>query len=501
MEPRFAREEVSPAGIPMYLNYFGFTEEPFSFAPDPDFLYLSPSHKEALSSMTSVIRDRLGTITITGEVGTGKTTLIYSLLKNLDRNIRVAFIFNPRLSFEDLLKSVLRDLGIPVKETHVYALMQMLNLYLKERQPFDETVVIIIDEAQTMDMEVLEGVNRLSKRETPASKLLQIILVGQPELEKNLDSPGLREFKKRIAIRSQISRLSRLETKAYIDHRLKIVGSRSSKVFAPEAIELISKHADGIPRVINQFCDHAFLAGYALSIPKIDAKIIKEVMAEMSPAISSRSKYFPYIKTAYLPICFLGLVAFGLGFFYLINRDWSQKILPEKPFVSKEKIPSARERAKDSLLTDIPAPKQDWKIVKVKKGWSLFALAQQYYRSTDLYFLDLLLDANPQITNANVIYENDEIKIPKITEEAFLIPSGDRTYKIHLGTFKHPRFLKKFETQAALKGKKLSVIPRRVSPRQEWYRIVAENFANKEEGLEVIRVLKRKGVLPALTGS
>ena len=262
----------------MYLKFFGFTEEPFSFTPDPNFLYLSPTHKEALTSMVSVIRDRLGTITITGEAGTGKTTLIYTLLKSLDKNVRTAFIFNPRISFEDLLKSVLRDLGIPVKETGLYALMQMLNLYLKERLPFDETVVIIIDEAQNMDMEVLEGVNRLSKRETPASKLLQIILVGQPELEKNLDSPGLREFKKRIAIRRQISPLSPLETKGYIDHRLKIVGSGSSKVFTPEAIDLISKNADGIPRVINQFCDHAFLAGYALSVAKIDAKIIKDVM-------------------------------------------------------------------------------------------------------------------------------------------------------------------------------------------------------------------------------
>ena len=485
----------------MYLNFFGFTEDPFSLSPDPNFLYLSPSHKEALSSMVSVIRDRLGTITITGDVGTGKTTLIYALLKNIDKNIQTAFIFNPRISFADLLKSVLRDLGIAVKETRPYALMQMLNLYLKERLPLDETVVIIIDEAQSMDMEVLEGVNRLSKRETPASKLLQIILVGQPELEKNLDSPGLREFKKRIAIRRQISPLTSLETKAYIDHRLKIVGSGSSKVFTREAIDIISKHADGIPRIINQFCDHAFLEGYALSIPKIDAKIIKGVIAEMSPVISSRNKYFPYIKTAYLPICFLGLVAFGLGFFYLINRDWSQKELPGKPFVDKMKIPSAGERAKDSLLTSVPAPKEDWKIVKVKAGWTLSTLAKQYYRSTDLSFLDLLLEANPQITNANIIYVNDEIKIPRVVEEAFLIPSGDRTYKIHLGTFKHPRFLKNFENQAALEGKKLQVIPRRVSPQQTWYRIVAGNFANKEEGLEAIRMLKRKGVLPALAGS
>ena len=482
----------------MYLNFYGFKEEPFSFTPDPNFLYLSPTHKEALSAMTTVIRERLGTITITGEAGTGKTTLIYTLLKNLDKNIRTSFIFNPRLSFEDLLKSILRDLEIPANETGLYGLMQMLNLYLKERLPFDETVVIIIDEAQDMDMEVLEGINRLSKRETPASKLLQIILVGQPELEKNLDSPGLQEFKKRIAIRSQISPLSYAETKGYIDHRLKIVGSASSKVFTPEAIDLICKNAEGIPRVINQFCDHAFLTGYALSVPKINAQVIKEVLVEIAPLLSSRTKYFPYIKTVYLPFCFLGLVVLGLGFFYLINRDWDPKNLPEKASAPRVEPPPAVEKPKEALLIEVPPAKQDWRIVKVQEGWNLSMLAKQYYQSADRLFLDFLLEANPQITDANIIHVNDEIKILRITEEMLLIPAGDRMYKIHLGTFNHPRFLKNFEHQDDLKGKKLQAVPRRVSPQETWYRIVAGDFANREEGIEVIRGLKGKGLLKSI---
>ncbi|MBP1718815.1 MAG: ATPase [Deltaproteobacteria bacterium] len=483
----------------MYLNFYGFKEEPFSFTPDPNFLYLSPTHKEALSAMTTVIRERLGTITITGEAGTGKTTLIYTLLKNLDKSIRTSFIFNPKLSFEDLLKSILRDLEIPVKETGLYALMQMLNLYLKERLPFDETFVIIIDEAQNMDMEVLEGINRIGKRETPASKLLQIILVGQPELEKNLDSPGLREFKKRIVMRSQISPLTQTETKGYIDHRLRIVGSASSRVFAPEAIELICKHSKGIPRVINQFCDHSFLAGFALSARQIDAKIVKDVMVDMAPIISSR-RYFPFIKTVYLPFAFLGLVVLGVGFFYLINRDWSSRPLPKQPPAVKMESPPAKERADVSSVKVVPPAEPDWKVVKVKSGASLSTLAQQYYQSADRLFLDLLLEANPQITDANIIHVNDEIKVPRITEEMLLIPAGDRMYKIHLGTFNHPRFLKNFEHRDDLKGKKLQAIPRRVSPKETWYRIVAGNFANREEGIEVIRGLKGKGLLPAWAG-
>jgi len=487
----------------MYLNFFGFSEEPFRIAPDPHFLYLSRSHSEVLSSMISVIRERIGIITITGEVGTGKTTLIYTLLKDLDEKVKTAFVFNPKVGLEDLLKTILRELGEPVAADHLYALMQIFNLYLKERLPFDETVAIIIDEAQTMDTEVLEGVNRLSKRGTPASKLLQIILVGQPELEENLDSAALKEFKKRIAIRRQIHPLSHAESKSYIDHRLKIVGSSSSKVFTSEAVELICKYASGIPRVINQVCDKAFLTGYALSIPKIDSKIVKETIRDMSSLIPRRTIRFPDIKPIYKIISFLGLVVLGLGFFYLINQDWNQKIPLKEPLVYKYKIDDARlaVKAKNSPLKDHIVKEREGKIVKVQKGWTLSLLAQRYYQSTDLTFLDLILEANPQITNANIIYINDEIKIPGVTEESLLIQSPEHKYKIYIGTFKSPQLSKEYENLSALKGKKLRVLPRKVSQKETWYRFFAENFETKEKGIEAIRILKGKGLLPALSGS
>ena len=487
----------------MYLNFFGFSEEPFSSAPDPHFLYLSHSHSEVLSSMISVIRERIGIITITGEVGTGKTTLIYTLLKDLDEKVKTAFVFNPRIGFKDLLKTILRDLGVPVAEDHLYALLQIFNLYLKERLPFDETVAIIIDEAQTMDTEVLEGVNRLSKRGTPASELLQIILVGQPELEENLDSADLKEFKKRIAIRRQISPLSHAESKSYIDHRLKIVGSSSSKVFTAEAVELICKYADGIPRVINQLCDKAFLIGYALSTPIIDSKIVKDAIRDMSYLIPRKTIRFPDIKPIYKIISFIGVVGLGLGFFYLINQDWNKKTPLKEPLVYKYKINNAQleVKAKNSPLKDHPVKEREGKIVKVQKGWTLSLLAQRYYHSTDLTFLDLILEANPQITNANIIHINDEIKIPAVTEESLLIQSPEHEYKIYIGTFSSPQLSKKYENLFALKGKKLQVLPRKVSQKETWYRVFAENFETKEKGIEAIRILKGKGLLPALSGS
>ena len=482
----------------MHLKFFGFSEEPFNLTPDPDFLYLSLSHKEALSLMISTVKKRLGTITITGEVGTGKTTLVYTLLKDLDKNIKVAFVFSPRLSLEDLLTTILIDLGVPVAETKLYAPLQMFNLYLKERLPLDETVVIVIDEAQEMDMKVLERLNRLSKWEPAASKLLQIILVGQPELEKDLDSPGLIEFKKRIAVRRQLSSLTPAETKSYIDHRLRKAGSSSSKVFTPQAVELICKYSEGIPRVINQLCDHSFLMGYALSIPKIDARTVRDVIHSNPHWFSRRRIRFPEIRPMHAIISFLGLAGLFLGLIHLMNPDWNFKILPQEKRVYKVHISQLQASAKTHPAKDYPLKEERAQFVKMQEGWCLSTLTRRYYQSIHLTFKDLILEANPQITNANVIQVNDEIKIPMVMEESFLIPFSDQTYQIHLGTFDSPKFLKDFENQPALKGKKLQIVLRKVSPDEIWYRIIAGDYANKEEGLGVIRILEGKGLLPAL---
>jgi len=490
----------------MYLKHFGFLEDPFSLTPDPDFLYLSPSHKEVLSSMASAIKKRLGTITITGEVGTGKTTLVYTLLKELDKNIKVSFVFNPRVSLEDLLTAILFNLGIPVAETKFYSPLQRFTLYLKERLPLDETVVIIIDEAQNMDMKVLERLNRLSRSEAPASKLLQIILVGQPELEKALDSPELAEFKKRIAVRRQLSPLTPAETRNYIDHRLIRAGSSISKVFSPEAVELLCKYSQGIPRMINQICDHSFLMGYARSTPKIDAKTVRDVVQSNPHWYSRRRTRLLQIKPLNFFSILFGLAALLLGLVYFMSPDWNFKILPREKRVYKVNISQSQVSAKQISAKTVPAA-EDYPLkeeraqfVKMQPGWSLSILSRRYYQSDHLTFKDLILAANPQITDANIIHVDNIIKIPAVTEDSLLLPSSDQTYQIHLGTFNSPEFLKDFENHPALQGKKLQIVPRRASPEEIWFRFIAGDFADRKEALEAIRVLKEKGLLPAFSG-
>jgi general secretion pathway protein A len=274
----------------MYYDFFGFSEAPFSLSPDPDFLFMAMSHWDAMSSIVSGVKERKRLITLTGDVGTGKTTLIYALMKDLNEKIKTAFISNPRLSFKDLMKTILWDLKVPVQGKSIYTFLQKFDSYLQERLAGDETVVFLIDEAQNLSVRVLEDLDRFLQRETPALKLLQILLVGQPDLDANLDLEELRLFKQRITVQRRLTPLNREECPAYIDHRLRVVGSNRSKVFTPEAVSLICEFAKGIPREINNLCDQALWTGYIFSTPKIDANIVKRVIKEEEDA--DEGKYF-----------------------------------------------------------------------------------------------------------------------------------------------------------------------------------------------------------------
>ncbi len=240
---------------------------------------MATTHREGLSTMMSGIERRMGLITITGDVGTGKTTLIYTLLKDLGGRLRTVFIFNPRLTFRQLVKSILLDLKVPVARENTFTLLQKFKEFLRERLDEDETVVIIIDEAHQLSARVLNDLAWFLEEDYPALKLLQILLVGQSELEPKLDSEELRLLKKKITVQYRLLHWSAGEAKECAAHRLKVVGSSSSKVFTPEAVDLICTFSKGIPRIINKICDAALYAGYDSSTPRIDVQIVRDVIA------------------------------------------------------------------------------------------------------------------------------------------------------------------------------------------------------------------------------
>jgi general secretion pathway protein A len=222
----------------VYLEHFGFAEKPFNVTPDPKFLYLSAHHQEALAILTYGVRERKGFIVLTGEVGSGKTTLLHTLLDRLDPNIRAAYLFNTSLSQADLIRAVIEDFGVPTKATTVGDMIGDLNGWLIDRLVRGENSVLIIDEAQNLSPELLESVRLLSNLETSKEKLLQLVLVGQPELNLTLNHPSLRQLKQRIALRYHIPPLTRTETMDYIVQRLRIAGARG-QVFTDRALDEI----------------------------------------------------------------------------------------------------------------------------------------------------------------------------------------------------------------------------------------------------------------------
>jgi general secretion pathway protein A len=262
----------------MYLTFYGFAEKPFNATPDPRFLYMTPGHREALAQLLYGTQERKGFIVLIGKVGTGKTTLLHALWQRLREQTAVSFVVNSTLPFDGILEYILEDLGIPrAGESRAQRLIA-LNNFLIKRERDGQNTVLIIDEAQNLDVATLEQIRLLSNFETPTSKLLQILLVGQPELKTKLDLPELRQLKQRVGLRCHIPPLTVEEARAYIRTRLRIAGARDLGLFAESAIDRISAYAGGIPRLINIVCDHCLLFGYADEKRRIDRQIVDQAI-------------------------------------------------------------------------------------------------------------------------------------------------------------------------------------------------------------------------------
>lgn len=265
----------------MYLEFYGLKENPFNVTSDPNFLYFSKAHKQALSYLLYGIKEKKGFLEITGEVGAGKTTLCKVLLNQLDANTKTAFILNPNLSESQLLEAIVEDFGLqPVRRTKISLLRQLNNFLLGELKG-KCNVVLILDEAQNLNPRTLEAVRLLSNLETDKEKLFQIILVGQPELRRRLNSPSLLQLRQRISVRFHINPLEKEEIPEYIHHRLSVAGSHGNIRFTESALDGIFRYSGGIPRLINLVCDKALLSGFVLDTKTIDEGIVDKSVFEI----------------------------------------------------------------------------------------------------------------------------------------------------------------------------------------------------------------------------
>lgn len=264
----------------MYEKFYGFLEKPFNTTPDSKFFFPSPKHTEALNSLIYAINERKGFVVITGEIGAGKTTVYRTLLNKLDINTKIAVITNTHLTCKELIAQILEELGVEYKSGTKQRMLSQLNDYLIKQLSADINIVLIIDEAQNLSNKALEEVRMLSNLETEKEKLIQLVLIGQPQLKKKLENIALEQFKQRIAVYYHISPLNREETCEYIFHRLKLVSSNGCGIFTPDAVELVYNYSCGIPRIINLVCDSALLSGYIYDTKNITADIINEAIKE-----------------------------------------------------------------------------------------------------------------------------------------------------------------------------------------------------------------------------
>jgi len=279
----------------MYKTFYGLRHDPFEITPDPSFLFGTERHNEALATLYYGVRRRKGFVVMTGEVGTGKTLLVRCLLQLLKcSNVSYAYVFNPRLSSVEFLQYVAGDLGLATSGKTKGELLLELGSYLVRRHQQNLTTVLVAYEAHHLSADVLEEIRLLTNLETAQDKLLQILLVGQPELDDKLDSVELRQLKQRVALRSQLLPLNLAETRGYIQRRLHIAGAKSATVLFPDdTVAKIYHHANGIPRVINTVCENALIGAYARQLRSVPPDVIEEVAADLRLNVALKPRAQP----------------------------------------------------------------------------------------------------------------------------------------------------------------------------------------------------------------
>jgi len=383
----------------MYTRFYGFATEPFQNTPDLDFLFLSPNHKEALACIEYGIRQRKGFIAITGEVGVGKTIILRSYLTKVDANKqKTIYILNPRVSFDSLLTTILKELSAePVTGPATQKLNQLHEVLIAEYRN-DHTVVLIIDEAQNIPIETLESIRMLSNLETATEKLLQMVLVGQPELDALLNRYELRQVRERIVLRARIAPLTKTESEDYIDHRLSLVRREPRAVFSKQALDRIVKSANGIPRKLNILCDAVLIAGFEYRQAIISGRIAKEAIAVFNgysrsqPARRLQSRYAVGMLSAVLVVVFYlislsaipGITVSGP------SEDTDQNKEPLKPVLGS--IGTDQLFARDTRHTDSVPPARLVSELDAKVGRDL-SPAERMELSETARLLAVLLDS------------------------------------------------------------------------------------------------------------
>lgn len=470
----------------MYREFYRLREGPFSLTPDPKYLFLTDGHKEALAAVAYGVQERKGFVLILGEVGTGKTTIIRHILKQFGDRLRVVYVLNARVTFEELLRITLRELEIRPASGQRLDMIDALNDFLLAEAAAGRSVVMIIDEAQHLTVAVLEEIRMLSNLETAQGKLLQIVLVGQPELGHKLAQAELRQLRQRIGLVAELKPLTAAETAGYIAHRLRIAGAPQPQLFTRRALRKIYRASGGLPRLVNVICDKALILGYAASARRIRGRLVRLALAdrkvfERAPdrrALTKRGlgprQARPRLLRP-LAAALVVTVVVWLGWLVL-GRDERLAFpvptigalapvttapvspasapaavsappvaLPVTP-VAADLSPRGSEIAGETALPGVaaatettprtPAPAAapvDRELV-VSAGDTLGGLVNAVYGRVDLTLLDVVRQANPSVTDVDVIVVGQRLRFPPVGPDTMVWKADGGRYAVHLAT-------------------------------------------------------------------
>ena len=499
----------------MYNSYFGFSVSPFRVTPDPSLFYSNPVYEEAYANLRYGIEAKKGFIVITGEVGTGKTTLLRKLMTHTSEGIiHTVYVFNTYLNFTELLQVIHYDLGLGQKEASKVKLLQELNDFLITQLKDGNIVSVLVDEAQNLSDEALEGLRLLSNLETDQEKLIQIVLMGQPELQARLDQPSLRQLKQRVALQCRLVPLRDEEVCRYIDFRLRAAGYTGKRLFHPDAYRQIAVASNGIPRLVNIICDNALLCAFGRSEKIISKDIINEVAGDLrltprtqltqkqiisSPIDTQPEASMPVPKAATkLPQRKLRRLArFGLETcLVIVGLIIVASFIDPRNFLvnAGRTLETAKGNLNEWALFmshhQVAAPAQvDTQVeveikeqrVIIPQGSSIYKIATEAYGTKNGLGMDLIKEFNPGIKSLGKVAAGRPLLLPSLTPETLLRRQPDGSYRLIVASFQNPTAADEYAQRLRNKGYQVSITPRKVSEDLLLHRIEIDGLQNPEE--------------------
>lgn len=501
----------------MYNSYFGFSLSPFSVTPDPSLFYTNPVYQEAYATLRYGIEAKKGFIVITGEVGTGKTTLLRKLMHNLEGTIQSVFVFNTYLNFPELLQVILYDLGLAPNETSKVTMLQELNAYLIAQLKQGHIVSVLVDEAQNLSDEALEGLRLLSNLETDQEKLIQIVLMGQPELQLRLDRPSLRQLKQRVAFQCRLVPLKEDEVGPYIDFRLRAAGYKGKALFHRDALHQIARYSNGIPRLVNIICDNALLCAYARSQKAVSADMIKEVARDLrlgSEAQVAEAKPAPSVAASEVEpettipraanavarhkgrrairvgiealLVFLGLVAVASVIDpknFLSNAERGLKVA-EHNLSQWALLIADQEALPEKANAEVKIEPKEQRVI-VPNGSNIYRIAADAYGAKVVLGMDLIKEFNPEIKNLNRVSAGKDLVLPHLTPETLLRKQPDGSYLLVMASFRSQTEANEYAARLGNKGYQVSISPRKVSDNLLLHRVEINGLKSLDEANQI----------------